>query len=79
MTNSGLEERVTRAAEATLAEQGYISAIDVLVRLGWLARHHTWTCGGRVGSIAWSGWFRPASASNRLRCARCAPGPPSGS
>ena len=32
-----VEERVTRAAEATLAEQGYVSAIDVLLRLGWLA------------------------------------------
>ena len=40
MANSRLEERVTRAAEATLAEQGYVSAIDVLLRLGWLAPPH---------------------------------------
>ena len=40
MANSGLEERVTRAAEAALAEQGYVSAIDVLLRLGWLAPPH---------------------------------------
>jgi hypothetical protein len=31
-----LERRVVRAAEAALAEQGYASAIDVLVSLGWL-------------------------------------------
>ena len=40
MANSRLEERVTRAAEATLAEQSYVSAIDVLLRLGWLAPPH---------------------------------------
>ncbi len=40
MADSRLEERVTRAAEATLAEQGYVSAIDVLLRLGWLAPPH---------------------------------------
>ena len=37
MRNSRLEQRVTQAAEATLAEQGYVSAVDVLLRLGWLA------------------------------------------
>ena len=31
-----LEERVVRAAEAALAEQKYVSAIDVLVGMGWL-------------------------------------------
>ena len=40
MTNSRLEERVMRAAEAALAEQSYVSAIDVLLRLGWLAPPH---------------------------------------
>ena len=40
MSNSRLEERVTRAAEATQAEQCYVSAIDVLLRLGWLALSH---------------------------------------
>jgi hypothetical protein len=40
MANSRLEERVTRVAEATLAEQSYVSAIDVLLRLGWLATPH---------------------------------------
>jgi hypothetical protein len=37
---SPLEERVTRAAEAALAEQSYVSAVDVLLRLGWLAPSH---------------------------------------
>lgn len=37
MANSGLEERVIRAAEATLAEQSYVSPVDVLLRLGRLA------------------------------------------
>jgi hypothetical protein len=40
MSNSRLEERVTRAAEVTLAEQCYVSTIDVLLRLGWLAPSH---------------------------------------
>ena len=40
MANSRLEERVTRAAEAALAEQRYVSAVDVLLRLGWLAPTH---------------------------------------
>jgi hypothetical protein len=40
MANSRLEERVIRAAEATLAEQSYVSPVDVLLRLGWLAPTH---------------------------------------
>jgi hypothetical protein len=40
VANSRLEERVTRAAEAALAEQRYVSAVDVLLRLGWLAPTH---------------------------------------
>jgi hypothetical protein len=32
----GLERRVVQAAEAALAERGYVSPIDVLVGLGWL-------------------------------------------
>jgi hypothetical protein len=31
---------VERAAEAALADQRYVSAVDVLVRLGWLAPTH---------------------------------------
>ena len=32
----GLEQRVDRAAEAALAERSFVTAIDVLVGLGWL-------------------------------------------
>ena len=35
-----LEERVVMAGEAALAEQGYASVIDVLVRIGYLAPVH---------------------------------------
>ena len=31
-----LEQRIVRAAEAALAAEGYASAIDVLLRIGWL-------------------------------------------
>jgi hypothetical protein len=35
-----LEERVSRAAEAALADHQYVSSIDVLTALGWLAPSH---------------------------------------
>ncbi|MGQ0719701.1 MAG: hypothetical protein ACT4NP_20755 [Pseudonocardiales bacterium] len=37
---TALELRVERTAEAVLAEQRYVSAIDVLLGLGWLAPSH---------------------------------------
>jgi hypothetical protein len=37
MASVPLERRVARACENALAEQRYISAVDVLVGLGWLA------------------------------------------
>jgi hypothetical protein len=40
MSQKSLKQRVTRAAEAALAEQRYVSAIDVLVGLGWLTPSH---------------------------------------
>jgi hypothetical protein len=40
MTRQDLEQRVTQAAEAALAEQQFVSAIDVLLGLGWLAPSH---------------------------------------
>jgi hypothetical protein len=40
MTRQDLEQRVRRAAEAALAEQRFVSAIDVLLGLGWLAPSH---------------------------------------
>ena len=39
-TSRSVEDRVTRAAEDTLTEQHYVTAIDVLLRLGWLAPPH---------------------------------------
>ena len=52
MTRQDLEQRVTRVAEAVLAEQQFVSAIDVLVGLGWLAPSHvdTWRQ-GRVEAL----------------------------
>ena len=48
MGNSRLEQRVTQAAEATLAEQGYVSAVDVLPHLGlWGARSRAWVADQR--------------------------------
>jgi len=40
MGGVAIEQRVERAAEAALAEQRYVSAIDVLLGLGWLAPPH---------------------------------------
>ena len=45
MASSHLEERVVRAAEAALAEQSYVSPVDVLLRR---------ICGARAESKAWS-------------------------
>lgn len=39
-TSKPIEPRVVRAAEAALADRGYVSAIDILVGLGWLAPSH---------------------------------------
>jgi hypothetical protein len=52
MAGSALEERIIRAADAALAEQGHVSPLEVLLSLGWLART-TSTCGARAGSTAW--------------------------
>ena len=35
-----IESRVTRTAEAALADRGYVSTIDILVGLGWLSQSH---------------------------------------
>ena len=40
MGRAALEERVRRAAEDALAAQQFVTAVDVLVRLGWLAPTH---------------------------------------
>jgi hypothetical protein len=44
-----LERRIVRAAEAVLAERQVVSAVDVLVNLGWLAPSHI--AGWRQGRI----------------------------
>jgi hypothetical protein len=49
MGGAALKQRVERAAEAALAEQSYVSAIDVFLGLGWLApTHHDQWRQGRV-------------------------------
>lgn len=40
MGGAALEQRVERVAEAALAEQRYVSPIDLLLGLGWLAPPH---------------------------------------
>ena len=52
MSRQKLEQRVRQAAEAELAQQRYVSAIDVMLRLGWLAPSHVdrWRQ-GRVESL----------------------------
>lgn len=40
MGGAALAQRVEQAAEAALAKQSYVSAIDVLLGLGWLAPTH---------------------------------------
>jgi hypothetical protein len=35
---AGIETRVARIAEATSAEQQFVTPIDVLIGLGWLAQ-----------------------------------------
>ncbi len=37
MAGTRLEERVVRAAEAALEAHGYVSPVDVLLQIGWLA------------------------------------------
>lgn len=49
MTASNLEQRVTQAAETALAQRRFVSAIDILLGLGWLAPTHV--DGWRQGRI----------------------------
>ena len=52
MSRNRVEQRVRQVAEAALAEQRFVSAIDVLLGLGWLAPSHLklWQQ-GRVDSL----------------------------
>ena len=69
MARQDLELRVTRVAEAVLAEQRFVSAIDVLIGLGWLAPSHAdrWRQ-GRVDSLEWVMQITP----DKLRSAMAA-------
>ncbi|EUA22440.1 hypothetical protein I552_6931 [Mycobacterium xenopi 3993] len=40
MAGKGVEQRVRRIAEAALGEQRFVSALDVLLGLGWLTPSH---------------------------------------
>ncbi len=37
-----LEQRVIRAAESALKNQGYVEAVDVFLRIGWLTPNALW-------------------------------------
>ena len=52
MTRHSLQLRVIRVADAVLARQQFVSAVDVLIDLGWLAPSHVdmWRQ-GRVESL----------------------------
>lgn len=66
--SENLERRVVRAAEAALAEQRAVSAVDVLVGLGWLAPSHLalWRQ-GRIESLEETLSVRPAKLAEALR------------
>jgi len=49
-----IERRVREAAEAALEDRQFVTAIDVLVGMGWVARQRS-SGGGRDGSRTWSG------------------------
>jgi hypothetical protein len=66
-----LERRVVRAAEATLAEHGYVSPIDVLVGLGWL---HPWRVDewrqGRLDCLERAATVDPEKLNGAMRLVR---------
>ena len=66
-----LAERVTRAAEASLAGQGYASPIDVLLGIGWLNPNtlRDWQQ-GRVGCLADVMQVNPLRLSEALKLLR---------
>jgi hypothetical protein len=52
MAVKDVQQRVRQVAEATLAEQRFVTAIDVLLGLGWLAPSHLdWWRQGRIESL----------------------------
>lgn len=71
MTRQDLEQRVTRAAEALLAERRFISAIDVLVGLNWLAPSQLdiWRQ-GRVAALEQLMQVKPAKVAAAMAALR---------
>ena len=66
-----LERRVVRAAEATLAARRFVSPVDVLVGLGWLAPSHldVWRQ-GRIDSLEDAMNVSPVKLSAAMRVLR---------
>lgn len=66
-----LEQRVARTAQATLDERGFVSAIDVLMGMGWLAPRHVdeWRQ-GRVAYLEAAVQASPGKVSSALRLFR---------
>jgi len=66
-----LEQRVVRVAEAALAARHFVSAIDVLVGIGWLAPSHVeeWRQ-GRVEYLEQATQVNPAKLSAAMKCFR---------
>lgn len=71
MTRQDLEQRVTRAAEALLAERRLVSAIDVLVGLNWLAPSQLdiWRQ-GRVAALEQLMQVKPAKVAAAMAALR---------
>ncbi len=66
-----LEGRVARAAEAVLARQRYVSALDVMLAIGWLAPSHLaeWRQ-GRIECIEQALQAKPARVAEAMRTLR---------
>lgn len=66
-----LEGRVARAAEAVLARQRYVSALDVLLAIGWLAPSHLaeWRQ-GRIECIEQALQAKPTRVAQAMRTLR---------
>jgi hypothetical protein len=71
MGRGALEDRVQRAAVDALAAQRYVSAVDVLVRLGWLAPTHVdhWRQ-GRVDCLERMVQANPSKVVTAMACFR---------
>ena len=69
-----LEDRVENAAGAALAERHFVTAIDVLVGIGWLTTPRS-IGGVEARSTIWKGWSRPNSRRSRPPWAPSATGP----